>query len=110
MKGVEEAIGLRNHVLEQLDKADSTTDEDVRRKALTFVFVGGGFAGAETIGEVEDMARDAAKYYTNVKREDMRFILVDAADRSSPRSARSSACGAWSTCESAASRSTSRPP
>ena len=66
MKGVEEAIGLRNHVLEQLDKADSTTDEDVRRKALTFVFVGGGFAGAETIGEVEDMARDAAKYYTNV--------------------------------------------
>ena len=57
MKGIEEAIGLRNHVLEQLDKADSTTDEEVRRKALTFVFVGGGFAGAETIGEVEDMAR-----------------------------------------------------
>ncbi len=84
MKGIEESIGLRNHVLEQLDKADSTTDEDVRRKALTFVFVGGGFAGAETIGEVEDMARDAAKYYTNVKREDMRFILVDAADKILP--------------------------
>jgi len=79
MKGVEEAIGLRNHVLEQLDKADSTRDEEARRKALTFVFIGGGFAGAETIGEVEDMARDAAKYYPNVKREDMRFILVDAA-------------------------------
>jgi NADH dehydrogenase len=81
---VEEAIGLRNHVLEQLDKADSTTDEEIRRKALTFVFVGGGFAGAETIGEVEDMARDAAKYYPNVKREDMRFILVDAADKILP--------------------------
>ncbi|MET8679142.1 NAD(P)/FAD-dependent oxidoreductase [Streptomyces sp. NPDC004647] len=84
MKGVEEAIGLRNHVLEQLDKADSTTDENVRRKALSFVFVGGGFAGAETIGEVEDMARDAAKYYPNVKREDMRFVLVDAADKILP--------------------------
>ncbi|MDT0548804.1 MULTISPECIES: NAD(P)/FAD-dependent oxidoreductase [Streptomyces] len=84
MKGIEEAIGLRNHVLEQLDKADSTTDEEVRRKALTFVFVGGGFAGAETIGEVEDMARDAAKYYTSVKREDMRFVLVDAADKILP--------------------------
>jgi NADH dehydrogenase len=84
MKGVEEAIGLRNHVLEQLDKADSTNDEEIRRKALTFVFVGGGFAGAETIGEVEDMARDAAKYYPNVKREDMRFILVDAADKILP--------------------------
>ncbi|ONK13816.1 NAD(P)/FAD-dependent oxidoreductase [Streptomyces sp. MP131-18] len=84
MKGVEEAIGLRNHVLEQLDKADSTNDEDVRRKALTFVFVGGGFAGAETIGEVEDMARDATKYYPNIKREDMRFVLVDVADKILP--------------------------
>jgi NADH dehydrogenase len=84
MKGVEEAIGLRNHVLEQLDKADSTTDENVRRKALTFVFVGGGFAGAETIGEVEDLARDAAKYYPGISREDMRFILVDVADRILP--------------------------
>jgi NADH dehydrogenase len=84
MKGIEEAIGLRNHVLEQLDRADSTQDEDIRRQALTFVFVGGGFAGAETIGEVEDMARDAAKYYPNVTREDMRFILVDAADKILP--------------------------
>jgi NADH dehydrogenase len=84
MKGVEEAIGLRNHVLEQLDKADSTTDEEVRRKALTFVFVGGGFAGAETVGEVEDMARYAARYYPNVRREDMRFLLVDVADKILP--------------------------
>ncbi|HEX5569492.1 MAG TPA: NAD(P)/FAD-dependent oxidoreductase [Streptomyces sp.] len=84
MKGIEEAIGLRNHVLEQLDKADSTNDEEVRRRALTFVFVGGGFAGAETVGEVEDMARDACRYYTNVRREDMRFVLVDAADRILP--------------------------
>ncbi|RKN08695.1 NAD(P)/FAD-dependent oxidoreductase [Streptomyces radicis] len=84
MKGVEEAIGLRNHVLEQLDKADSTTDEDVRRKALTFVFVGGGFAGAETIGEVEDMARDATRYYPGIRREDMRFLLVDVADKILP--------------------------
>jgi len=84
MKGVEEAIGLRNHVLEQLDKADSTTDEEIRRKALTFVFIGGGFAGAETIGEVEDLARDAAKYYKTVSREDMRFVLVDAADKILP--------------------------
>jgi NADH dehydrogenase len=84
MKGIEEAIGLRNHVLEQLDKADSTTDEEIRRRALTFVFVGGGFAGAETVGEVEDMVRDAAKYYRSISREDMRFILVDAADKILP--------------------------
>ncbi|SFC13793.1 NAD(P)/FAD-dependent oxidoreductase [Streptomyces aidingensis] len=84
MKGIEEAIGLRNHVLEQFDKADSTTDPEIRRKALTFVFVGGGFAGAETVGEIEDLARDAAKYYPSIRREDMRFLLVDVADRILP--------------------------
>src|ERR1044072_1940810 len=67
MKGIEEAIGLRNHVLEQLDKADSTTDEEIRRKALTFVFVGGGFAGAETSGEGEDRAHGGGQYYSRVK-------------------------------------------
>ncbi|MDQ0989485.1 NAD(P)/FAD-dependent oxidoreductase [Streptomyces sp. V3I7] len=84
LKTIEEAISLRNHVLWQLDKADSTTDPEVRRRALTFVFVGGGFAGVEAIGEVEDMARDAAKNYGNVSRDDMRFLLVEAAHRILP--------------------------
>ncbi|MFF0291755.1 NAD(P)/FAD-dependent oxidoreductase [Streptomyces sp. NPDC005262] len=84
MKSVEEAVSLRNHVMAQLDRADSATDETVKRKALTFVFVGGGFAGVETIAEVEDMAGDAARAYRNVSREDMRFILVEAAGRILP--------------------------
>ncbi|WP_018548563.1 NAD(P)/FAD-dependent oxidoreductase [Streptomyces sp. LaPpAH-108] len=84
LKTVEEAISLRNHVLWQLDKADSTSDPEVRRKALTFVFVGGGFAGVEAIGEIEDMARDAAENYGNVSRDDMRFIMVEAANRILP--------------------------
>ncbi|MFC6063965.1 NAD(P)/FAD-dependent oxidoreductase [Streptomyces ochraceiscleroticus] len=84
LKTVEEAISLRNHVLWQLDKADSTTDPEIRRKALTFVFVGGGFAGVEAVGEVEDMARDAAKNYRNISRDDMRFVLVEAAHRILP--------------------------
>ncbi|MEV7776475.1 NAD(P)/FAD-dependent oxidoreductase [Kitasatospora sp. NPDC086791] len=84
MKTVEEAIGLRNHVMAQLDKAESTTNEEVRRKALTFVVIGGGFAGIETIAEIEDMARDAAKLYRTVSRDDMRFVVVEAANRILP--------------------------
>ncbi|MCX4687453.1 NAD(P)/FAD-dependent oxidoreductase [Kitasatospora purpeofusca] len=84
MKTVEEAIALRNHVMAQLDKAESTTDEAIRRKALTFVIIGGGFAGVETIAEIEDMARDAAKIYKTVSRDDMRFIVVEAANRILP--------------------------
>ncbi|MBA9004518.1 MULTISPECIES: NAD(P)/FAD-dependent oxidoreductase [Thermomonospora] len=83
-KTIGEAIHLRNHVLAQLDIAESTKDEEIRRKALTFVFVGGGFAGVEALAELEDMARSAAKYYRNVSVEDMRWVLVEAADRILP--------------------------
>ena len=83
-KNVEEAISLRNHIIGQIDLADSIKDESIRRSALTFVFVGGGFAGVEAIAEMEDMARDVCKWYNNVEPEDLRFLLVEAADRILP--------------------------
>ena len=83
-KTVEEAIGLRNHVIEQMDIASSTRDPAIRYAALTFVCVGGGFARVEALGELEDMARYAARYYHNVQPEDMKWILVEASDRILP--------------------------
>ncbi|MEU6084185.1 NAD(P)/FAD-dependent oxidoreductase [Streptomyces sp. NPDC047108] len=83
-KTVEEAIGLRNHVLGQLDIASSTRDPDVRDAALTFVFVGGGYAGVEALAELEDMARYASRYYHNVSADDMKWILVEATGRILP--------------------------
>ncbi|MFF4698815.1 NAD(P)/FAD-dependent oxidoreductase [Streptomyces chattanoogensis] len=83
-KTVEEAIGLRNHVLEQLDIASSTRDPEVRDAALTFVFVGGGYAGVEALAELEDMARYAVRYYHNIEPEDMKWILVEATGRILP--------------------------
>ncbi|MFD4632326.1 NAD(P)/FAD-dependent oxidoreductase [Streptomyces sp. NPDC058284] len=83
-KTVEEAIGLRNHVIEQMDIASSTRDPAIRDAALTFVFVGGGYAGVEALGELEDMARYATRYYRNIKAEDMKWILVEAAGRILP--------------------------
>ncbi|ROQ33317.1 NADH dehydrogenase [Streptomyces sp. PanSC19] len=83
-KTVEEAIGLRNHVIEQMDIASSTRDPAIRDAALTFVFVGGGYAGVEALAELEDMARYTARYYHNVKPEDLRWILVEASDRILP--------------------------
>jgi NADH dehydrogenase len=83
-RNVEEAIGLRNHVLEQLDIASSTRDAEVREAALTFVFVGGGYAGVEALGELENMARYATRYYRDIRPEDLRWVLVEAADRILP--------------------------
>ncbi len=84
-KTVEESIFLRNHVLHQLDIAASNPgDEEVRRRALTFVFVGAGFAGVEAMAELEDMARDACKWYHDIDPEDMRWLMVEATDRILP--------------------------
>ncbi|MGP2441442.1 NAD(P)/FAD-dependent oxidoreductase [Streptomyces sp. JW3] len=83
-KTLQEAIGLRNHVIEQMDIASSTRDPELRDAALTFVFVGGGYAGVEALGELEDMARYAVRYYHNVDPDDMKWILVEATDRVLP--------------------------
>ncbi len=83
-KTMEEAIGLRNHVLHQLDVASSTRDAATREAALTFLFVGGGFAGVNALAELEDMARHATRYVHNVTADDMRWVLVEAADRILP--------------------------
>jgi NADH dehydrogenase len=83
-KTVEEAIHLRNHVLGKLDLAASTRDPDQRRRSLTFVFVGGGFAGVEALAELEDMAHDALRYYPSLSKADLRWILVEATDKILP--------------------------
>ena len=81
---VEEAIALRNQVLGQLDLAESVEDAAERRRLLTFVFVGGGYAGVEALAEAQDMAHDAAKFYERVRPSDMRWVLVEATGRILP--------------------------
>lgn len=84
-KQIEEAISLRNRVLDQLDLAASTTDKIVRRRALTFVFVGGGFAGVEAMAELEDLAVYACRFYEGrLSKDDMRWVLVEASNRILP--------------------------
>ena len=77
-KTIEEAIALRNRLLANMDAADASSDETFRRRALTFVFVGGGYSGVEALAELEDLATWATRYYPNVKRADMRWVLVEA--------------------------------
>jgi NADH:ubiquinone reductase (H+-translocating) len=83
-KTIGEAIYLRNHVMSKLDAASSTRDTELRRKLLTFTFVGGGFAGIEALAELEDMARFATRYYENIEPSDLRWVLVEASGRILP--------------------------
>ncbi|MFN3925408.1 MAG: NAD(P)/FAD-dependent oxidoreductase, partial [Pseudarthrobacter sp.] len=61
LKTIEEAVALRNKVLERIEVASTMTDPAARARALTFVVVGGGFAGIECITEMEDLARAAVR-------------------------------------------------
>ncbi|MGH4026783.1 MAG: NAD(P)/FAD-dependent oxidoreductase [Pseudonocardiaceae bacterium] len=83
-KTIGEAIYLRNYVLSRLDAADATLDPQLRRKLLTFVVIGGGYAGIEALAELEDMARYATRYYESIEPVDMRWVLVEATGRIMP--------------------------
>jgi NADH dehydrogenase len=83
-KTIGEAIHLRNHVLGRLDAAASARSAQARRTALTFVFVGGGYAGVEALAELQDMAFDACARYPELSHREMRWVLAEAADRILP--------------------------
>jgi NADH dehydrogenase len=83
-KSLGEAIHLRNHVLQRLEAAASATTEAHRRRELTFVFVGAGYAGVEALAELADLVRDALRYYPSLQSEPQHWVLVDAAPKILP--------------------------
>ena len=86
MKTISDAIVLRNHVINMLEQADLEHDDTGLRKSLmTFVVVGGGFSGVETVGELNDFIRDSIKhFYHNLELKDVSTILVNSGRRILP--------------------------
>jgi NADH dehydrogenase len=83
-KDLADAIGLRNHVLRQLEAATAALDRSRAEAHLTFVFVGAGYAGVEALAELADLVRDALRHYPQLPRHRTRWILVDAAPKILP--------------------------
>ena len=83
MKTIDDAIILRNHMINILEQANLEQDNhDLRKSLLTFVVVGGGFSGVETVGAINDFVRESIKqYYPNIYMSDVRVILVSATDK-----------------------------
>ncbi len=84
MKDLADAHRLRTHVIGCLETADVTEDPEVKRQLLTFVVVGAGFSGVETVAEVRELVRHALKYYPNIKADEIHFYLVEHANRILP--------------------------
>ena len=83
-KSLLDAIRIRNHVIEMFERADRETNETARRALLTFVIAGGGFAGVELAGALNDFARGILADYPMLRPEEVRIILVHARERILP--------------------------
>jgi NADH dehydrogenase len=83
-KSLLDAIRVRNRVIEMFERADSEANPEVRRRLLTFVIAGGGFAGVELAGALNDFGRGILADYPNLRPEDFKVILVHSRDHILP--------------------------
>jgi len=83
-KSLLDAIRIRNHMIEMFERADREADAAARRSMLTFVIAGGGFAGVELAGALNDFARGILADYPNLRAEELSIILVHSRDRILP--------------------------
>ncbi|MEX5214563.1 MAG: FAD-dependent oxidoreductase [Nitrospiraceae bacterium] len=84
LKSVGDAMALRFHVMEQLERAEVCDDPDRRRWYLSFVVVGGGFTGVEAAGEINDLVRASLRFYGNFTAREVSVTLVHAKDQILP--------------------------
>jgi NADH dehydrogenase len=86
IKNLDDAIKLRNHIISLLEQADILQNyKETQRKLLTFVVVGGGFAGVETAGELNDFVRQSiGEFYHNIDINDLRVIMIQSGDKLLP--------------------------
>ena len=84
LKAIEEAVWIRDHIITNFDKAANLPPGPERDRLLTFVVVGGGFAGIEVFGEMRSLASALLKYYPQLTFEDTHFHLIEAMGRIMP--------------------------
>ena len=75
MKSLADATALRSRLIAVLEEADFEAAEGHRRP-ITVLVAGGGFAGVETIGAINDFVREALEFYPRVRPDDLRIVLV----------------------------------
>ncbi len=79
-KGLLDAIRIRNHVIQMFELADAEKNGMTRQELLTFVIAGGGFAGVELAGALNDFARGILADYPHLRPEDVQVIVVHPRD------------------------------
>jgi NADH dehydrogenase len=83
-KTLADAVVLRNHLIEQFERADVETDPARKRKLLTVVLIGAGLVGIELLGELTAFVDEIVRFYPWVRRDDVHFFAFDGGDRILP--------------------------
>ncbi|NIM25104.1 MAG: FAD-dependent oxidoreductase [Nitrososphaeria archaeon] len=78
IKTLNDAMTIRNRVIDMLEQAENESNPILRKSLLTFVLVGGGFAGIETAGELMDLLLDARKYYPKISKNEIQVMVLEA--------------------------------
>jgi NADH dehydrogenase len=76
IKTLGDAVMLRTRVIAILEVASVEPDLDRRKRMLTFVVAGGGFAGVETVGAINDLARESLPHYGRIDPREVRVVLI----------------------------------
>ena len=76
LKSLGDAIVLRTRLITHLEEANSECAAGSRQPRMTFVVAGGGFAGVETLGGINDFVREALRFYPNLRENNLRMVLV----------------------------------
>jgi len=80
-KSLEDAIVLRERVLDMCEHADHTTDAALKHRMLTFVIVGGGYTGIELVTELHDLLFGyVVKHYRGITAADIKLIVLEASN------------------------------
>ncbi|MFQ5799225.1 MAG: NAD(P)/FAD-dependent oxidoreductase [Bacteroidota bacterium] len=84
LKSLGDAIHIRNYVIDKMEQAEIEQDPQLRAELLTFVVSGGGFAGVELAGELNDFLREASRHYASIRPSDIHIYLIEALPRILP--------------------------
>jgi NADH:ubiquinone reductase (H+-translocating) len=82
VKSLESALSVRTHILGAFEAAELESDEERRRRWLTFVVVGAGPTGVEMAGQIGELARDTLRReFRSIDPREGRVVLIEMADR-----------------------------
>lgn len=78
LKTLYDAVRVRNHIIDIFERASIEKNLEKQKQLLTFIVVGGGYIGVQSVSEMSDFIfRNLLKYYKNIPPQHIKIILIE---------------------------------